>query len=115
MVPHMARALLVSFAGRTVIRLPSTVTSTSEVIGADSSPSLPFAVTVSFAISTVTPAGTATGYFPTRDIVISDQKTWKRTSPPTLAASHPLADITPSGVDRYRSEERCVGKRVAKR
>src|SRR3546814_17219167 len=90
MVPHMARALLVSFAGRTVIRLPSTVTSTSEVIGADRSPSLPFAVTVSFAISTVTPAGTATGYFPTRDLVISDQKTWKRNSPQTLQARPPL-------------------------
>src|SRR3546814_17024264 len=99
MVPHMARALLVSFAGRTVIRLPSTVTSTSEVIGADSSPSLPFAVTVSFAISTVTPAGTATGYFPTHDIVISDPKTWQWPTPPTLAAHAPLYNITPSGAD----------------
>src|SRR5271166_5918540 len=67
-VPHIMRARVSLLFGFTVTLLPSTVACTSSVSGSFSSPSLPFAVTTPPAMATCTPAGIATGYFPTRDI-----------------------------------------------
>src|SRR3984957_11105168 len=67
-VPHIIRLRVSLLRGLTTTLLASIVTSTSSESGIFCSPSLPFAVTISPAIATCTPAGISTGYFPTRDI-----------------------------------------------
>src|SRR5690606_30064177 len=98
-VPHIIRACLLSLTGFTQTLPSSSRASTLSLSLRLSSPSLPFAESRRSAISTVTPLGTATGFLPTRDIVLP-QNTRHSTSPPTLAARASLSDSTPRGVDR---------------
>src|SRR5579863_2279540 len=67
-VPHIMRAFVSVVFGATENILPSTLASTRSVSGNLSSPSRPFAVRMPDAIATCTPAGTSTGYLPTRDM-----------------------------------------------
>src|ERR1700756_3394012 len=83
-VPHNMRACLVSPRGLTQTLLSSSLTSTSPERRRASSPSLPLAFSRPAAIDTVTPLGTATGFLPTRDMVVR---------PLEHAAEHFAADI----------------------
>src|ERR1700722_10476342 len=67
-VPHIMRALVSEVFGATLTLLPSTLASTRSVNGSFSSPRRPFAVRMPDAIATCTPAGSSTGYLPTRDM-----------------------------------------------
>src|SRR5215471_6837087 len=69
-VPHMARARLVSARGSTLTSLPSTLAATSPRSTSESAPLGPFTLTVCPSTLAVTPDGIATGFFPTRDMVI---------------------------------------------
>src|SRR3954467_11440382 len=69
-VPHCARARLLSFFAFTQTLPSLTLASTSSVVSSLSSPSLPFTVRILPAWVTVTPLGMATGFLPTRDIVL---------------------------------------------
>src|SRR5690242_4212742 len=67
-VPHSTRARLVSDLGFTTTLPSCTAAAISLLIGSFSVPSLPFAVSVCPATSTVTPCGMGTGYLPMRDM-----------------------------------------------
>src|SRR6185437_4899527 len=67
-VPHSTRARLVSDLGFTTTLPSCTAAAISLLIGSFSVPSLPLAVSVWPATSTVTPCGMATGYLPMRDM-----------------------------------------------
>src|SRR5262245_6407775 len=70
-VPHIMRACLESLTGVKTTLPPSTFTSTCSLTSRCSSPNLPLAESRRPASCTVTPAGTVTGFLPTRDIVES--------------------------------------------
>src|SRR5918998_279182 len=89
-VPHMARERRSSRRGRTATAASSTSTSTSSVRASRSSPFLPLATTVRPCSATWTPAGTGTGYLPTRDIA--------RRPPSEHAAEDLAADIGGAGL-----------------
>src|SRR3954451_22221442 len=67
-VPHRVRARFVSDFGRTQTLPSSTEAATSLLTTSCSVPSLPLAVNVFPARSTLTPLGIATGFLPTRDM-----------------------------------------------
>src|SRR4051812_28779156 len=67
-VPHIMRDCVSLRRGATETWLSSTFASRVSLTGMLSVPSLPLADRMPFAIATVTPAGRATGYLPTRDI-----------------------------------------------
>src|SRR5579859_1642942 len=67
-VPHIIRDCLVSFFGFTHTWLPSRPAITESTKVSDDWPSLPLTDNSAPAKLTVTPLGTTTGYFPTRDI-----------------------------------------------
>src|ERR1700723_446418 len=89
-VPHIMRAAVSWDFGDTTTLLPSILVSTLSVNSSLSSPSLPFAVRMLSASAMVTPAGTSTGYLPTRDIAFS---------PLEDAAENFAADIGSAGLD----------------
>src|SRR5690348_4535049 len=70
-VPHIARACLLSLFGAIVTAPSATVAATSLLTTRLSVPSRPFAVSVWPARSTVTSCGIATGFLPIRDILFS--------------------------------------------
>src|ERR1700722_20245043 len=88
-VPHIMRERVSPFFGATETLLPSTLASTRSVSGIFNSPSLPLAVRIPEAMATCTPAGSSTGYLPTRDI---------RSSPSEYAAEDFAADIGGAGL-----------------
>ena len=65
-------------------------------IGMLSTPLGPYTFRMRSAMVAVTPAGTATGFFPMRDMA---QNTWQRTSPPTFASRASASERTPFGVE----------------
>src|SRR5438067_11126805 len=67
-VPHIARARLLSSFGAIVTWPSATVAVTSLVSATLNAPSRPLAVSVSPESSTCTPDGIATGFLPIRDI-----------------------------------------------
>ena len=67
--PHMARARLVSARGSTLTSPLSTVAATSPCSTSESAPFGPFTLTTWPSTLAVTPAGMATGFFPTRLMV----------------------------------------------
>src|ERR1700742_853346 len=67
-MPHMARARLDSLRGATLMRLPSSLTSTSSGAVNFNSPLAPLTATVCPSSLAVTPDGTVTGFLPIRDI-----------------------------------------------
>src|ERR1700676_3425610 len=71
-VPHCMRARLVSDRGVTTTLPSCTMAPTSLATTSVSVPSLPLAVTVWPATSTVTPCGIGTGCLPTRDMGTSE-------------------------------------------
>src|SRR4030088_1517151 len=66
----MARARLVSARGSTLTSFFSTLASTSPCSTSESAPLGPFTLTTWPSTLAVTPEGMATGFFPTRDMVI---------------------------------------------
>src|SRR6185312_4945354 len=86
-VPHSARARLVSLRGATVTLPSATVASTSPCTVSDSEPSEPLAVSTWPARSTVTPLGMTTGFLPMRDIGPSSE----------YPAQHLAADLGDAG------------------
>src|SRR5579862_6907762 len=70
-VPHSARASLVSLRGSTLTPSAPTLTRTSPCSTSCMAPLGPFTLTVWPSTLAVTPEGTATGFFPTRDMACS--------------------------------------------
>src|SRR5262249_12074767 len=70
-VPHIMRACFESLAGLKTTLSPSSLAATWSLRLRCSSPSLPLAESLRSLIWMVTPAGIATGYLPTRDMVRS--------------------------------------------
>src|ERR1700679_1308631 len=87
--PHILGDPVSLFFCPTLTLLPSTLASMRSVSGIFSSPSLPLAVRIPEAMATCTPAGSSTGYLPTRDI---------RSSPSEHAAEDFAADIGGAGL-----------------
>src|SRR5271169_6423727 len=82
-VPHIARARLLSLFGAMVTAPSAIVAVTSPLTGSVSLPLLPVTVSTWSARATWTPAGIATGFLPIRDMAFS--------SP--LASKHPAEDF----------------------
>src|SRR6266481_1069971 len=89
-VPHSMRARLVSLFGFTQTLPSSIVGRTSLLTTSLSVPSLPLAVTVWPAMSTLTPLGTGTGFLPIRDISYPNYANARRLE---YAAENFTADI----------------------
>src|SRR4051794_9020744 len=92
-VPHIARACLLSSFGAIVTASSSTVAVTSLLTTRLSVPSRPFAVSVWPARSMVTPCGIATGFLPIRDIRFSSHLPGSE-----YPAQHLAADLRGAGL-----------------
>ncbi len=102
-MPHMAWARLLSERGLTETSSLAKDTSTSSGTVKKSSPFAPLIETFWPSTLAVTPFGMATGFFPTRDMMLilrsGGQKTLQSTSPPTLASRAAWSAMTPFGVE----------------
>src|SRR5690242_16034523 len=82
-VPHIARARLLSPFGVTVTRPSATCAVTSLPMASDRLPSPPFAVSIWPARRTSTPGGIGIGFLPIRDMISSS----------ILRSEHPAQDL----------------------
>src|ERR1700704_1533657 len=90
----MARARLVSTRGSTLISAPSTLATTSPWSTSETAPLGPFTLTTWPSTLAVTPEGTATGFFPTRDMILFH---WHPTRTISRSSYRPV---------RFKSEDR---------